>query len=332
MDVAAVHARQRQRGVDDARLGECHAFSDGVLRVCGASLPPSLSPHPPSPPGARHPVQVIYYPMARAGARAMDATEDYLAKTTSGAISIKKWVVAGASKRGATTWLLGAACHARIVGIMPVVFDLLNFNGGIQHMWQALGGLTFAFVDYLNAGVPSFFGTPYMDRLAAAIDPIAFKENLTMSKLVADGTGDEFFAVQDDASWWGDLPGETLRAMIANAEHSMATGIPGGANYDCASLGVRARPVVLACSAACAAVAVRTRLSRSPRKARPHCRLRTRLRPALQSSSLRPRGGLQVSRRAPPRRASPGRFHRWTAASRSRPTRATAPRRWCSSW
>lgn len=36
---------------------------------------------------------------------------------------------------------------------------------------------------------------------------------------------DEFFQVQDDQFWWGDLPGETLRLMIANAEHSMATGV-----------------------------------------------------------------------------------------------------------
>ena len=60
------------------------------------------------------------------------------------------------------------------------------------------GGWTFAFVDYLESGVPAFFGTSYIERLAQAIDPINFKENLTMSKLVVDSTGDEFFQVQDD--------------------------------------------------------------------------------------------------------------------------------------
>ena len=45
-----------------------------------------------------------------------------------------------------------------------------------------------------------------------------------MSKLVVDATGDEFFQPQDDDFWWGQLPGESLRMMVDNAEHSMATG------------------------------------------------------------------------------------------------------------
>lgn len=41
---------------------------------------------------------------------------------------------------------------------------------------------------------------------------------------MACSTGDEFFQIQDDQYWWGQLPGETLRMMVDNAEHSMATG------------------------------------------------------------------------------------------------------------
>jgi PhoPQ-activated pathogenicity-related protein len=48
----------------------------------------------------------------------------------------------------------------------------------------------------------------------------------TRIRLVIDATGDEFFMPDDDWFWWGDLPGETNRLMIANAEHSEATGIP----------------------------------------------------------------------------------------------------------
>jgi PhoPQ-activated pathogenicity-related protein len=52
-----------------------------------------------------------------------------------------------------------------------------------------------------------------------------YKANLTMPKLVIDATGDEFFMPDDDHYWWGELPGETLRMMIQNAEHTMATGV-----------------------------------------------------------------------------------------------------------
>ena len=53
------------------------------------------------------PDSVIYYPMARAGTRALDTVEQFF-KLDSGR-TINKFLVAGASKRGAATWLTGAA-------------------------------------------------------------------------------------------------------------------------------------------------------------------------------------------------------------------------------
>jgi len=169
------------------------------------------------------PSWILYFPMVRAASKAMDATTEFVASMYPN-YNIKRWMAAGASKRGWTTWLLGAVEQERLMGIAPVVMDLLNFKEGTQHMWQTLGNWTFAFADYLDMHVPSYFGTPYVDTLAAVIDPLNYKENLTMSKLVIDATGDEFFQIQDDQYWWGQLPGETLRMMVDNAEHSMATG------------------------------------------------------------------------------------------------------------
>ena len=48
---------------------------------------------------------------------------------------------------------------------------------------------TFAFTDYLSAGVPAFFGTDALEPLITAIDPLLDAANLTMSKLVVDATG-----------------------------------------------------------------------------------------------------------------------------------------------
>jgi PhoPQ-activated pathogenicity-related protein len=109
---------------------------------------------------------------------------------------------------------------------VPIVFDVLNFKEGVQHMWRTLGNWTFAFTDYRDMNVTLHLndGTDNLDVLAAQVDPLVYKENLTMAKLVVDATGDEFFQPQDDAFWWGQLPGESLRMMVDNAEHSMATG------------------------------------------------------------------------------------------------------------
>jgi hypothetical protein len=32
--------------------------------------------------------------------------------------------------------------------------------------------------------------------------------------------------VDDDALWWGKIPGETYRLMVANTDHGFATGLP----------------------------------------------------------------------------------------------------------
>ena len=171
------------------------------------------------------PERIAYFPMAKAAIKALDATSAFLARRFGGP-PVTRWITAGASKRGATTWLTGAVGDPRIIGIVPIVFDVLNFKQGVQHMWQTLGNWTFAFTDYRDNNVTAHLndGTNYIDILAAQIDPLAYKENLTMSKLIVDATGDEFFQPQDDEFWWGQLPGESLRMMVDNAEHSMATG------------------------------------------------------------------------------------------------------------
>ena len=170
------------------------------------------------------PEWIAYFPMAKAAIKAMDATTAYVQNTTGA--SLARWVTAGASKRGATCWMTGAVGDPRIIGIVPIVFDVLNFREGVQHMWRTLGNWTFAFTDYRDMNVTLYLndGSDNLDVLAKQIDPLAYAENLTMSKLVVDATGDEFFQPQDDDFWWGRLPGESLRMMVDNAEHSMATG------------------------------------------------------------------------------------------------------------
>ena len=200
------------------------------------------------------PEWIAYFPMAKAGIKAMDATtcvngaaaaavarapgaaprppsalsappsrRSFVTNLTGSTLT--RWVTAGASKRGATTWFTGAV-DKRIIGIVPIVFDVLSFKDGVQHMWRTLGNWTFAFTDYRDMNITLYLndGTDNMDVLAAQVDPLAYAENLTMSKLVVDATGDEFFQPQDDDFWWGKLPGESLRMMVDNAEHSMATG------------------------------------------------------------------------------------------------------------
>jgi PhoPQ-activated pathogenicity-related protein len=168
---------------------------------------------------------IVFFPMARACSRAMDAVTQFVQKKMNDpTYTLGNWFTFGASKRGWTTWWT-AIVDSRVKAIAPIVMDLLNFLPTIDHMWRSLGNWTFAFEPYLSEGVPSLFGTPTLNPLLPLVDPLLNAENLTLPKLVIDATGDEFFLIQDDYTWWGSLPGETYRYIESNAEHSQATAV-----------------------------------------------------------------------------------------------------------
>jgi len=71
-------------------------------------------------------------PMTKASARAMDTVTDFCASPKGGKVKVTKFVVAGASKRGLTTWMT-AAVDPRVVAIVPMVIDLLNTKKSFEH-------------------------------------------------------------------------------------------------------------------------------------------------------------------------------------------------------
>ena len=70
---------------------------------------------------------------ARHGYRDRDHGEARVGRT-----HIERFVVSGVSKRGWTTWL-AAAVDERVVGIAPIVFDVLNMEASIRHHFAAYG-------------------------------------------------------------------------------------------------------------------------------------------------------------------------------------------------
>ena len=62
-------------------------------------------------------------PMVKAAVRAMDAAQEYLLQKTGQ--NVTRFLVAGASKRGWTSWIT-AAVDDRVVALVPCVMSLLN--------------------------------------------------------------------------------------------------------------------------------------------------------------------------------------------------------------
>ena len=81
--------------------------------------------------------------------------------------------MAGASKRGYSTWHV-AAVDPRVIAIVPIVMDELNFAENVQHHYRSLGGaclvlislslqrLVFCLEDYWHMNLTMLFNEPEM--------------------------------------------------------------------------------------------------------------------------------------------------------------------------
>src|SRR5260370_39727025 len=80
----------------------------------------------------------LHIPMTKAAVRAMDTITSFCATPEGGNIHVEKFVVAGGSKRGWTTWTTAAA-DKRVVAIIPVGIDMLNSGKAFEHHYRAYG-------------------------------------------------------------------------------------------------------------------------------------------------------------------------------------------------
>lgn len=158
-------------------------------------------------------------PMTKAVIHAMDAVVDYTGKELG--LNLGKYVVAGGSKRGWTTWTT-AAMDDRVVGMAPIVIDLLNLVPSFQHHWRSYGFWAPAVKDYVREGIMDWMGTEEYDRLLEITEPYSFIDVYKdLPKLLINGSGDQFFLPDSWKFYWDDLSGEKHLAYIPNAGHSL---------------------------------------------------------------------------------------------------------------
>jgi len=176
---------------------------------------------------------LLRLPMTKAGVRGLDTVAAFLTSDMAPqevqdlGLHPTNFIVAGASKRGWTTWTVGAVDH-RVMAIAPVVMDELNFVENIKHHWRSYGGWSFALEDYWTMGITVHLDNPKLQQMLDIVEPYEFRDKLMMPKLVINAANDEFFLPDDTAYWWDDMPeaNKLNRFLMApNSEHSLATGI-----------------------------------------------------------------------------------------------------------
>jgi len=155
-------------------------------------------------------------PMTKAVLRAMDMLQAEYPQ-------IQKFVVAGGSKRGWTTWTTAASMDPRVVAIAPCVIDVLNMANSMRHHHDAYGYWADAVGDYEDMGCMNWINSSQCRDLMAVVDPYAYVKRMTLPKMVINSTGDQFFLPDSWQFYWDALEGEKHLRYVPNTHHGLDT-------------------------------------------------------------------------------------------------------------
>jgi PhoPQ-activated pathogenicity-related protein len=171
----------------------------------------------------RNPLDLVRLPMVKSGTQAMTAVQQYLA-SVSGAPKIDGFVVSGGSKRAWTTWLVGAI-DRRVVGIIPIVINVLDVDATGRHHWEAMGYFSPALTDYVqNHLIPDQIGKPGWAEVNKIEDPLNYRDRpaMKMPKYIINSVGDQYFPPDNTRFSYHLLPQVKRLRMIPNTNHSTA--------------------------------------------------------------------------------------------------------------
>jgi PhoPQ-activated pathogenicity-related protein len=171
----------------------------------------------------------LLFPMVKSLMRAMDALQVFARQEWKQEVA--KFVVTGASKRGWTSWLTAAA-DPRVKAVAPLVIDTLKMDKQMPHQLKSFGKYSDMIKDYTNTGLVPMPKTPEAKALWKMVDPWAFREKLTMPKMIINGTNDPYWAQDALNLYWKDLQGDKWVLYVPNAGHNLAQKKPGSKAED----------------------------------------------------------------------------------------------------
>jgi PhoPQ-activated pathogenicity-related protein len=159
-------------------------------------------------------------PMTKSAVRSMDAVTAFCGSSEGGNTKVDSFVVAGASKRGWTTWMTGIV-DKRVVALVPIVIDMLNIEPSFQNHFESYGFWAPAVRDYTQMHIMDWMGTKEHHALMQIEDPYAYRDRLTMPKLMINACGDQFFRPESSQYYFDALPGIKYLRYVPNADHSL---------------------------------------------------------------------------------------------------------------
>ncbi|MBT3499658.1 MAG: phenylacetic acid degradation protein [Gemmatimonadales bacterium] len=164
------------------------------------------------------PTLPLLLPMTKSTVSAMDALQAFCATHLDR--EVERFVTIGASKRGWTSWLT-AAVDPRVVATIPLVIDTLNIPAQMEHQLQAWGEYSEQLEDYNRRGLLQDMDSPDRQILWKMIDPIAYRDRLTVPKLSVVGTNDRYFALDALNLYWDELLPPKHVLYVPNSGHGL---------------------------------------------------------------------------------------------------------------
>lgn len=167
----------------------------------------------------RDPTWPLLFPMVKSVIRGMDAVQAFAKSEWQ--IDVTGFIVAGASKRGWTSWLTAATGDPRVKAIAPLVFDSLNLLEQMPNQVRSFGRFSEMIRDYEERKLLPLPETDAARELWAMVDPYAYRDKLTMPKLIVNGANDRYWAADALNYYWDDLKGPKFVLYVPNAGHDL---------------------------------------------------------------------------------------------------------------
>jgi PhoPQ-activated pathogenicity-related protein len=160
----------------------------------------------------------LLLPMVKSAVRAMDAVQDFADEEWS--MKLKTFTIAGASKRGWTTWLTGAV-DRRVTALVPMVIDMLKIEAQLKHQNDVWGDVSRRIGDYTRLDLPKRLNSDAGRKLQSIVDPIHYRDRLTQPKVILIGTNDHFWPLDALNLYWEDLVGPKYIVYVPNNRHGI---------------------------------------------------------------------------------------------------------------
>jgi len=161
----------------------------------------------------------LLFPMVKSIVRGMDAIQAFAKEEWN--FNVNSFVIAGASKRGWTTWLTAATGDKRVKAIAPLVFDTLNIAVQMKNQITAFDKPSEMIRDYVLRKLVPIPETEAAQRLWVIIDPWSYREKITVPKLIVNGTNDPYWPLDALNTYWDGLKGDKWLLYVPNAGHEL---------------------------------------------------------------------------------------------------------------